>query len=137
MEEIYKAIPQRPPFLFVDKIIEITDHSIQTERVLKDDEDFFKGHFPDNPIMPGVLLCEACFQTGSILMSKITSGLGVVTRINQTKFKNFARPGETLNISIKLVERIANAFVMKGKITVNNKTILQIEFMAASVEETK
>ena len=135
MDEILKAIPQRAPFLFVDKIIHQTENSISTTRLLKESEDFFKGHFPENPIMPGVLLCEACFQTGSILMSKITGGLGVVTRINQTKFKNFARPGDLLNIEINLMEQVANAFIMKGKIKVDGKTILQIEFIAASIKE--
>ena len=136
MEEIYQAIPQRPPFLFIDKIISQDDSIIITERLLKAEEDFFRGHFPSNPIMPGVLLCEACFQTGSILMSKITGGLGVVTRINMTKFKNFAKPGDLLIIEVTLKEQIANAFLMKGRIRVEGKTILQIEFMAASIKET-
>jgi len=132
MEEILAAIPQRPPFLFVDKIICKEGNSITTQRTLRADEYFFQGHFPGNPIMPGVLLCEACFQTGAILMGgDKQTGLGVVTRIKDTKFKNFARPGDTLTIDITLDDKVDNAYYMSGTIFVGEKLILKIIFQAA------
>jgi 3-hydroxyacyl-[acyl-carrier-protein] dehydratase len=132
MEEVLAAIPQRPPFLFVDKIISRDGNSITTQRTLRADEYFFQGHFPGNPIMPGVLLCEACFQTGAILMGGSNHhGLGVVTRIKDTKFKNFARPGDTLTINITLDENIDNAYYMSGTIHIGDKLILKIIFQAA------
>jgi len=132
MEEVLAAIPQRPPFLFVDKIIRREGNSITTQRILRDDEYFFQGHFPGNPIMPGVLLCEACFQTGAILMGAGNqSGLGVVTRIKDTKFKNFARPGDTITIKVTLDENIDNAYYMSGTIHIGDKLILKIIFQAA------
>ena len=132
MEEILAAIPQRPPFLFVDRILSREGNSITTERTLRADEYFFQGHFPGNPIMPGVLLCEACFQTGAILMGAGSQpGLGVVTRIKDTKFKSFARPGDTLTISVTLDDQVDNAFYMSGTIRIDDKLILKIIFQAA------
>lgn len=134
-EEIKKLIPQREPFLFVDKINEIGENKIITSLTLTGEEDFFKGHFPGNPIMPGVLLQEAIFQTGALLMSqKSGSGLGVVTRVQNAKFKNMVRPHDELIMEVELVEQLANASFMKGKTTVNGKAVLVIEFAVASVE---
>jgi 3-hydroxyacyl-[acyl-carrier-protein] dehydratase len=132
MEDVLAAIPQRPPFLFVDKIIKREGNSVTTQRKLREDEYFFKGHFPGNPIMPGALLCEACFQTGAILMGGDKQlGLGVVTRIKDTKFKNLARPGDTLTIIVTLDDKIANAFYMSGTIWVDDKLILKTIFQGA------
>lgn len=132
MEEILAAIPQRPPFLFVDRILSRDGKAITTQRTLREDEYFFQGHFPGNPIMPGVLLCEACFQTGAILMGAGRQpGLGVVTRIKDTKFKNFARPGDILTISVTLDDQVDNAYYMSGTIRIADKLILKIIFQAA------
>ncbi|MCX5849348.1 MAG: beta-hydroxyacyl-ACP dehydratase [Deltaproteobacteria bacterium] len=136
MEDVLAAIPQRPPFLFVDKIISRDGNSITTQRKLREEENFFKGHFPGNPIMPGALLCEACFQTGAILMGTGNQkGLGVVTRIKDTKFKNFARPGDTLTITVVLDDKIDNAFYMSGTILVGDKLILKTIFQGAFLPE--
>ncbi|MGB5217474.1 MAG: 3-hydroxyacyl-ACP dehydratase FabZ family protein [Smithella sp.] len=132
MEEVLAAIPQRPPFLFVDKIIARDGNAITTQRTLREDEYFFQGHFPGNPIMPGVLLCEACFQTGAILMGTTNQpGLGVVTRIKDAKFKNFARPGDTITITVTLDDKVDNAYYMSGTIRIEDKLILKIIFQAA------
>ena len=62
MEDVLRAIPHRPPFLFVDKIVEITDDRIRATKEIGAGESFFEGHYPGNPIMPGVLICEAIFS---------------------------------------------------------------------------
>lgn len=127
-------IPQRPPFLFVDKIIDRSDRVIKTSFQVTGDEDFFKGHFPGNPIMPGVLLQEALFQSGAALMAGMSgSGLGVVTRVQNAKFKNMVRPGDLLEMEVELTESISNAHYMKGTSKVAGKTVLVIEFAVASV----
>lgn len=133
MEDVLAAIPQRPPFLFVDKIIKRNDNSVTTQRTLREDDYFFQGHFPGNPIMPGALLCEACFQTGAVLMGKDEQrkGIGVVTRIKDTKFKNFARPGDTLTITVDLNDKIDNAYYMNGTVYVGDKLIMKIVFQGA------
>ncbi len=132
MEDVLKAIPHRPPFLFVDKIVELTDTKIKATKEINPEEAFFQGHYPGNPIMPGVLICESIFQTGAILLSNIitdiSEGTPVLTRINNGKFKNIVRPGATLEMEVEIVERVSNAFFMKGKASVEGKTAVTVEF---------
>ncbi|MEA9358080.1 3-hydroxyacyl-ACP dehydratase FabZ [Bacteriovorax sp. PP10] len=132
--DILDLIPQRPPFLFVDKVVDRTENSIKTTLKVTGQEDFFKGHFPGNPIMPGVLLQEALFQSGAALMAgRAGGGLGVVTRVQNAKFKNMVRPGDVLEMEVQLTESISNAHYMKGTTKVDGKTVLVIEFAVASV----
>jgi len=132
MEEVLMAIPHRPPFLFVDKIVELTETKIKTTKEISPEEPFFKGHYPGNPIMPGVLICESIFQTGAILLSSIIGHIGdgipVLTRINNAKFKNMVKPGDLLDIEAELVEKVSNAFFLKGSASVAGKTVVTVEF---------
>jgi len=132
MKDVLNAIPHRPPFLFVDKIVELTDTTIKTTKEISPAEPFFEGHYPGNPIMPGVLICESIFQTGAVLLSNIitdiSEGTPVLTRISNGKFKNIVRPGSTLEIEVEIVERVSNAFFMKGKASVEGKTAVTVEF---------
>lgn len=139
LDTILDNIPQRDPFLFIEEIVDRTENSITTSKKLTGDEDFFRGHFPGRPVFPGVLMCEAVFQTGALLMALKGQGAGnsktaVVSRIQNTKFKNMAKPGDNLHITVDFVESLANAAFMKGKITSNGKTIMTIEFAATLVE---
>jgi 3-hydroxyacyl-[acyl-carrier-protein] dehydratase len=139
MEEILNAIPHRPPFLFVDRIVELGPAKIKTIREVKADEPFFAGHYPGCPIMPGALVCESIFQTGAILLSKIMGGMAegipVLTRINNAKFKSIVRPPSTLDIEAELVERVSNAYFMKGKASVAGKTSVTVEFAVTVARE--
>jgi 3-hydroxyacyl-[acyl-carrier-protein] dehydratase len=139
---ILKNIPQRNPFLFIQNLLNYDENSITTTVALSGEEDFFKGHFPGNPIFPGVLMCEAVFQTGALLMSLRGSGVAanqtaMVTRIQGAKFKNAARPGDLLQIKVDFIEMLANAAFMKGKMTCDDRTIMTIEFAATIVDEGK
>ena len=137
-EEVLKAIPHRPPFLFVDKIVELTENKITTSKEISPDEAFFQGHYPGNPIMPGVLICESIFQTGAVLMSKILGGTGegtpVLTRIGGAKFKNIVRPGDVLELQAELVETVSNAYFLKGSAKVGGKTAVTVEFTVSVVQ---
>ncbi|MDH5762222.1 MAG: 3-hydroxyacyl-ACP dehydratase FabZ [Nitrospinota bacterium] len=140
-EEILNAIPHRPPFLFVDEIIEQTESHILTRKYIGPEEPFFKGHYPGYPIMPGVLICEAVFQSGAILMSKkleMPEGqVPVMSRIQNVKFKNPVYPDSVLDIRVDHGESVGPAHYMKGKVQVAGKTILTVEFTAMLMEESR
>ncbi len=131
-EEILNAIPHRPPFLFVDEIVEQADDHITTRKRIDPDEPFFKGHYPDYPIMPGVLVCECVFQSGALLIAKRMGALGkgvpVMTRISNVKFKKPVLPGDVLEMSVDYVEQVGPAHYLKGKAAANGKTALTVEF---------
>ena len=71
LEQVKATIPHREPFLFVDRIVEQAEGRIVTERTIRAEEPHFKGHYPDSPLMPGVLICEACFQSGAMLLGGV------------------------------------------------------------------
>lgn len=141
--EIYRAIPHRPPFLWVDTIISSDEHSMVAEKFIGPDLDFFRGHYPDHPIVPGVLLCEAAFQTGALFMARLLAAgnrpdqekkLPVLTRIKEAKFKREVKPGETIRMQVTLDERISNVWFFKGRVLVDNKTAVKVNFGCALTE---
>ncbi|MDR2863078.1 MAG: 3-hydroxyacyl-ACP dehydratase FabZ [Puniceicoccales bacterium] len=136
-QEIFNTIPHRPPFLFVDGIVEMRDDSITCTRTLRAEEPFYKGHYPGNPITPGVLLCEAVFQTGAIyLVKKIGNAENktpVLCRIEDAKFKNMVFPGDTLTIQVSMRERLQDFHFMSGKVLKDGKIVLTIRFALALI----
>lgn len=140
-ERVKAAIPHREPFLFADRIIELADTHIVTERLIRADEPQFAGHYPGWPLMPGVLLCEACLQAGALLLSgDQTRNPGrlfpMVTRIQDAKFKNPVFPGQTIRVEVNLDEKMGNAFLMSGKVTSGDKKVLTMQFIVAMVERS-
>ena len=143
MEEIYRRIPHRPPFLFVDKIIEITESGATASLKIKQDFSFFEGHYPGNPIMPGVLLCESVFQTGAIFLADylVSESLNdasvtpVLSRIRDARFKRMVKPGDDVEISVKLEEKIGQFFSMTGEVRKDAKVALTISYALAVVRE--
>ena len=133
-EAVTLLIPHRPPFLWVDRIIAYKPGEIITEKIIPEDLDIFKGHYPGNPIMPGVLLCEAIFQTGALLMAKMQNseeqpqGIPVLTRIGVAKFKRSVFPGDTMEMTVDLIETLSSVCFFKGKLRVHGKIAVQIEF---------
>ncbi len=138
-EQILKAIPHRQPFLLVDEIVEWTDSRIVCTKTFSGEEDFFAGHYPGRPLVPGVLLCEAAMQAGAILLSRYMAEeaqgkVPVATRMNDVKFKRMVKPGETLRLEAELVERLATAFFLKAKVTVEGKVAVRFEFACTAAD---
>jgi len=139
-QDFLQFIPHRPPFLFVDKIIEETKDTIKTEKFVDSEEPFFQGHYPDRPLMPGVLIFESIFQTGAIMMGKRIANEGripVLTRVNNIKLKHAVNPGDTLQVEVKLKDLVSSAAYMTGKASVNGKVAVTLEFTAMLVEDVK
>jgi 3-hydroxyacyl-[acyl-carrier-protein] dehydratase len=141
IKEILSLIPHRPPFLWVDRIITCVDNWIVTEKDIAPDLDILRGHYPGNPIMPGVILCEAIFQSGALLMAKrnvtppeVASQHPVLTRISGAKFKMPVFPGDTIQIKVTLTETIANACFFQGTLKVAGKLAVAVDFVCAMVK---
>jgi len=134
---IKERIPHRAPFLWLDRILELDTETIRADKFLPADLDVFHGHYPDYPIMPGVLLCEAIFQAGALLISEMLrgdqeiKGVPVLTRILGAKFKREVGPGDTIEIEAALMEKLGPAWFMKGSVRVKGKVAVQVEFACA------
>lgn len=137
--EILARIPHRPPFLWVDRIIEHNTSSIVTRKYFPPDLEVFLGHYPHKPIVPGVLLCEAIFQSGALLMTFLPlppniskkDGFPVLTRIGNARFKRIVIPGDEVEIRVELKEMVSSVTIMKGTAKITGKTAVQVEFNCA------
>ena len=131
MDAIKSAIPHREPFLLVDEIVEQTETRIVCRKRFSGDEFWYRGHYPQFPLTPGVLLCEAAMQAGAVLLAKYTAdqdGVPVVTRMNNVKFKSMVRPGDTVDLEVELTEQLAGAFYLAAKVSVGDKTAVTFDF---------
>ena len=129
--EIAAAIPHRPPFLFLDEIVERSDDRIVCRKTFHGDEFFYQGHYPGYPLTPGVILCEAAMQAGAVLLAQRIGGVPgvpVATRMGDVRFKRTVLPGETIDIEVDLVERLADAFYLKAKVSCGGKVAVRFEF---------
>lgn len=141
-DTIKSAIPHREPFLLVDEVVERLERRIVCRKRFTGEEFWYAGHYPEFPLTPGVLLCEAAMQAGAVLLSQFIDegpgGVPVATRMNNVKFKTMVRPGDTIEIDVELVEQLSDAFFMKAKVTVSGKTAVTFDFackMAAPIQD--
>lgn len=132
LEAIKSAIPHREPFLLVDEIVEQSSNRIVCRKRFTGDEFWYRGHYPDFPLTPGVLLCEAAMQAGAVLLAKVVADnpdkVPVVSRMNNVKFKMMVRPGDIVDLEVEISEQLAGAFFMDAKVSVGGKTAVTFDF---------
>ncbi len=136
--EILQRIPHRAPFLFVDAIESETADGLVARRTWRADEDFYKGHYPGAPITPGVLLCEAVFQTGALFLSRSlgggkgpASGVPLLAKISDVRFRNPVYPGDTVTIEVRQKEVLGGFYMMSGSVKRGDARILSVDFSVA------
>jgi len=121
MVDVMKYLRQRPPFLFVDTAIIRSPTEIETEFYFCGSTDFFRGHFPGNPIMPGVLIVEAMAQSARLLLN-FRSGKnqeGFLIGIENARFNSIVRPGQRISIITRLIEEMETASMLKSSCSQN------------------
>ena len=139
INQIQEILPHRHPFLLIDKIIEISKTHVVGVKNVTMDEPYFRGHFPDKPIMPGVLQIEAMAQTGGVLVLNTVPDpenyLTYFLKIEKVKFKNMVVPGDTMIFKLDLITPIRRGIChMKGQAFVGNKVVMEGELMAQIVK---
>jgi UDP-3-O-[3-hydroxymyristoyl] N-acetylglucosamine deacetylase/3-hydroxyacyl-[acyl-carrier-protein] dehydratase len=141
LEQIEKILPHRYPFLFLDKIIELTDTVIVGLKNITFNEWFFPGHFPGNPVMPGVLQIEALAQTGGILcINAMPEGKydTYFLKIDNCKFKQMVKPGDTMLLKMELTAPIRRGICeMRGTVYVNGKVATEADLVAQVVKRAE
>ena len=141
-EQIKECIPHRDPFLFVDEVEELEEKvSIKAKKTFTDKQDFFRGHFPDFPVVPGVVLTEALAQTGGILVnysfkdeleeSGYTNAL--LMGLNKCKFRKPVLPNQEITLCVELTKRRSRLLFFRGEAFVDGVKVAEAETSASLV----
>ncbi len=138
------VIPHRPPFLFIDEVVELDAEHAVCARTFRAEESFYEGHYPGSPITPGVLLCESVFQAGAIFLTKRLESQGqtaegktpVLCRIEEAKFKGMVFPGDRVTIEVRPVETLQQFHFMTGTVRKDGKAVLTIRYALALIDKT-
>jgi 3-hydroxyacyl-[acyl-carrier-protein] dehydratase len=138
IEEIKAIIPHRYPFLLVDRVLEMDEKVIKAIKNVTGNEDFFNGHFPGKPLMPGVLQVEAMAQAGCILFLKMVcddpeNTTIVFSSISKAKFRRPVVPGDQLHMEVELISVRRQFATLRGVATVDGKPTCELEATAAFV----
>ncbi len=138
INEVQKVLPHRPPFLLVDKILKIEEDkkAIGLKNVTIN-EDFFRGHFPGHPVMPGVLLIESMAQVAGVLLLKKSENAGKLAyfmTIDKVKFRQTVVPGDTIFFEAELLKVKSKTGIVSGKAYINSKLVAEAEFMFTLVD---
>lgn len=140
IEEIMRVLPHRYPFLLIDRIVDmVANESATGIKCVTASEPYFQGHFPEKPIMPGVLIIEAMAQTAAALV--ICSGnldpegkLVYFMSINEARFRHTVRPGDVLRIEVQKLRHRSNVWKFEGKAKVENEVVAEAIYTAMLVE---
>ena len=133
INEIRSILPHRFPFLLVDRIIEMEPERIVGIKSVTANEPFFTGHFPDFPVMPGVLIVEAMAQTAGVLVLKTIpdreNKLVLLVAVENARFRRPVVPGDSLRMEMKVIKRKASVAKMAGVATVDGQVVAEAEVM--------
>ena len=142
MPAVTDLIPHRPPFLFVDEIVSENPDGLTARRVWRAEEDFYRGHYPGSPITPGVLLCEAVFQTAACYLAlraraagaKPGEGVPLIAKISDVRFRNPVYPGDEVLIDVRQKEAMGGFTMMGGSIKkagAGGARVMKVDFAVA------
>ncbi len=133
-EQIKEIIPHRDPFILVDEVLEMTEESITAVKYVRAEEDYFRGHFPGMPVMPGVLIVEALAQAGAIVALSKPENRGKIALfagIDKVRFKKSVYPGDTLRLEVRLTKQRGPVGFGEAKAYVGDKFCVGGEIMFA------
>ena len=144
IHQIREILPHRYPLLLVDRIDEMDDDHVIGVKNVSANEPFFQGHFPDFPVMPGVLVVEAMAQVGAVWLlssepatvAQLETKLVLFTSIEGAKFRRPVFPGDQLRIEMKLLKRRSFIFRMSGKATVDGKLVAEAVLMCQMADKS-
>lgn len=143
---IEARLPHRPPFLFVDRVTALASDGappgLTAEWRVPADADFFRGHYPGNPVTPGVILCEHAFQAAALLLAErgaafgAMKGVPVLARIEKARFRRIVRPDETVATEVTLTETVGPAAHLAARVRVGGATAVELACVLMRAEGT-
>ncbi|MFH1622887.1 MAG: 3-hydroxyacyl-ACP dehydratase FabZ [Candidatus Omnitrophota bacterium] len=147
IEDLKRILPQRYPFLMIDRVMEVSSEKVVAIKNVTANENYFQGHFPDEKVMPGVLIIEAMAQAGIILVyckimekeKKIDTNkkrVYFLGGVNKARFYQPVRPGDQLRIEVKPVKLLSNIGIISSEAYVEDKKVAQAE-LSFSVKEVE
>ncbi len=139
-EIIEQYLPHRRPMLMLDRVTKFDGESIVTEVETKPDAFYFAGHFPNNPIMPGVVIMECIGQAGALLAAlrgdfDHNEHLLAFTGFDKTRFRKFVKPNETLCVYCELIKKRRQLYKFSGRVEVEGGLVMRLEFSAALTDK--
>lgn len=141
LDRLLRLLPHRYPFLLVDRVLEVGGGAARTVKNVTHNEPFFPGHFPGNPVMPGVLILEALAQSAAILalneLKAERQMMFVLTGLDKVRFRRPVMPGDRLEIEIKLLKHHRPLWKMSGRALVAGELAAEAEVSAMEVDEEK
>ena len=133
-EDIQKVLPHRDPFLFVDRVLMMTENHIVALKDVRSDEPYFRGHFPSQPVMPGVLIIEALAQAGGVLMLSKSENRGKIAylaTLNNARFRKMVIPGDTLILEATVTKMKSKIGIVQCVAKVKDEEVCGAEIMFA------